>query len=262
MRPMVGKCLSVSLALVLGACSATTQTSSGSNYLAAYPPPRAAPPSLPAGRPLSLDEEVARAAAIEPMAHFPMKIGLVRVEHGGISAIPEAEGKMWQELAGKLGGTYGHLEMLDPLVAEFAEQAAGAPPNGGSLQNLVRRIRLGAARQHLDTVLIYEPAAKSRRESTPLELLNLTIVGYYLVPSTSIEAEATAHALLMDVRNGYPYARLEGRGASSGLAAGNQASDSMQDRSESARTEAVKNLVAQIEPTFKTLNQELASAKP
>ena len=53
----------------------------------------------------------------------------------------------------------------------------------------------------------------------------------------------------MDVRNGYPYARIEGRGISSGLAAGNMVRDSMRDRSESAQTDAVKDLVARIELT-------------
>ena len=257
----VGYCLSAGLLAVLCACSATTQTSSGSNYLANYPPQMSPPPAAPAGRLPTLDEEVAQAASIEPIARFPMKIGLVRVDHGNISPIPEAEAKLWWALYNKLGNKYGQLEMLDPLVAEFAEQAAGprVTPYGYNMQNLVRKIRLGAARQHLDSVLIYEPATSSKREDTPLQLLNLTIVGYYLMPSTEVQAEASVHALLMDVRNGYPYARISGRGSSSGLAAGNMVSDSMRDRSDIARTDAVKSIIAQIEPTLVKLDRELTA---
>lgn len=260
MKAMMGQCLSAGLLLALCGCSAMTQTSSGSDYLANYPP-QLAHSAPPAGRQLTIDEEVAQAAAIEPIAHFPMKIGLVRIDHGNISPIPAAEAILWRELYLKLGNHYGQVEMLDPLVAEFAEQAAGPryTPNGYNLQNLVRKIRLGAARQHLDTVFIYEPSTSSKREDTALQLLNLTVVGYYLMPSTEVEAEATAHGLLMDVRNGYPYARIDGGGKSSGLAASNMVSDSMRDRSDSARTDAVKSLIAQVEPTLQKLNRELTA---
>ena len=46
---------------------------------------------------------------------------------------------------------------------------------------------------------------KKRQSGTPLNLADLTIIGAYLFPSRVVRARGYASALLVDVRNGYPY---------------------------------------------------------
>ena len=72
------------------------------------------------------------------------------------------------------------------------------------MRETVWTIRLGAARQHLDVVLIYESFGKSQDRSNPLAITKLALIGYFL-PTENIEAEGLAQAVLVDVRNGYHY---------------------------------------------------------
>jgi|GEM_PF-3476545 hypothetical protein len=261
-RVRVGSLLAM---LTLFGC-VTTQGDSGAAYVAnsstLLQPPAARIPSGagPATAGLDIDAEVAEAASVEPQAHFPMKMGLARIENGRLTPIPQDEGALWNDLAQRLGDRYGSFAPIDPLIAEIAVQAIGAPKRDLTpMAAMVRQIRLGAARQHVDAVLIYEPAGKSRREDTALQLLNWTVVGYYVVPSTEIEADGHAQALFMDVRNGYPYATLQGNGRSSGITASNSAGNSLRARADTARLEAVKDLVGQIEPALQRLDGQLGA---
>jgi hypothetical protein len=259
--------VSIAAMLALTGCS-TIQTDSGAAYLA-HSPPLLAPsanqpvgPAAPATNRLDIDAEVAEAAAIEPQARFPMKMGIARIEHGHLTAIPADEGDLWLDLGHKLGSRYGSFVPIDPLIVEFATQAVSAPQaNLSALQSVVRSIRIGAARQHVDAVLIYEPASHSQRGDTPLQLLNWTVVGYYLMPSTEIDAEGHVQALFIDVRNGYPYATLQGNGKSSGITASNMAQNSMQARGATAQLDAVKDLIGQVEPTLRQLDDALAARR-
>lgn len=250
-------CLLIFIALLTG-CNAQTQMTSGSDYLARYGNNTPQVQSGQGGKPLSLDEEVVKAATIEPNLHFPMRIGLVRIENGQLTGIPEDEFTLWSDLGAKLGGHYGQFVVIDPLGAEFAAQAvsSGQEQQMSPLQHVVRLVRVGAARQHADAVLVYETKSTANKEDTPLQLLNWTIVGYYLAPSTSVHAQAITNALFLDVRNGYPYATLQGVGNSDTLTPSNTSRDAMLNHQVISRAESVKNLVEQIEPALKKLEAE------
>ena len=89
---------------------------------------------------------------------------------------------------------------VHPLVADMASASV-------KLKNthVINRIRLGAARQHLDAVLIYEVYSKSEINKNALSLADITIIGGFLLPSRSENIEGFATALLIDVLQGYPY---------------------------------------------------------
>ena len=93
-----------------------------------------------------------------------------------------------------------------PLIAEFpAAAVGGAADDGRRRTDVVQMIRLGAARQHVDAVLIYEVGVRSSSRSTWLSLADLTIVGGAFLPTRSLTVDGRAEALLLDVRNAYPY---------------------------------------------------------
>jgi hypothetical protein len=254
---------SLSAFLLLTACSAATQLSSGSAYLSNFGGPAPTPPAAVGqnDKPLNLDEEVARIAAIEPHLRFPIRIGLARVQNGQLTSIPEEDAAMWSDLASKLGDRYGQFVVIDPMGAEFAAQSLNSPTGAMSpMQKMVRTVRLGAARQHTDAVLIYETNSVARKGDTPLQLLNWTIVGYYVVPTTTVHAQAVTNALFLDVRNGYPYATLQGKASSDTFTPGNTVNDAMSNRGEISRTASVKDLIDQIQPTLRKLANEVSSA--
>jgi hypothetical protein len=196
------------LALAFAGCDNTTQTTSGRSYLERYPTPvglaaSADPRHDPEAPPL--DRLVAEVAAIEPRLVFPARIGLARIEHGRLVSVPATEGATWLDLRATLGDTYGEFVPVDLVVAEMVYSAHAVDPRTTStLADTIARIRLGAARQHLDAVLIYEVALASDVRNTGWSVIDWTLVGAYARTS---KAHATAHAsaLLVDVRNGYPY---------------------------------------------------------
>jgi hypothetical protein len=51
-------------------------------------------------------------------------------------------------------------------------------------------------------------AGTTKDNATPLSFADLSIIGMFIVPSRHLKAEGFASALLLDVRNGYPYGDL------------------------------------------------------
>jgi hypothetical protein len=68
------------------------------------------------------------------------------------------------------------------------------------------RIRRVAARAHAEALLIYDQKVRVESSYNLLCLLNLTIVGAYVVPGLSYELTMETRAALVDVRNGVIYA--------------------------------------------------------
>ena len=73
----------------------------------------------------------------------------------------------------------------------------------------MNQIRLGAARQHLDAVLIYETFSKENRSENILALADVTILGGFILPSQNHDVQGFADAVLIDVIQGYPYGTLQ-----------------------------------------------------
>lgn len=69
-------------------------------------------------------------------------------------------------------------------------------------------IRRAAARLHADAVLLYDQRVTVEQGMNPLALLNLTGVGYYLLPASSFEIRTDTRVRLLDVRNGVVYTTL------------------------------------------------------
>ena len=203
------------LALALSSCVHSSQTTSGSRYLAKYEDAGSAAAGI-------TEDQIVAAANVAPTLTFPARIGLARIDEGQLSTLPGEEGAVWQELAERLGPNWGQFVPISPLVAALASPASEAsacqqqePPyyrhrqrvaavDFDCVRETVQTIRLGAARQHLDAVLIYESFGRSQDRSNPLAITKLALIGYFF-PTENVEAEGLAQAVLVDVRNGYHY---------------------------------------------------------
>lgn len=237
--------------LALCGCATTVQTSSGRDYLAARPD--WLPPATAAGQPMSVDRAVFEAASAEPLLRFPARLGLARLEHGSLTSVPPAEADHWLALAKDLGPGFGEFVPISPLVAELAAGAERA----GSPRAAIDRIRIGAARQHVDAVLVYEVRGSGNDSLTPLSVLDLTIVGAYLVPSRAVKGEAAADAMLVDVRNGYPYGTAASHAEESGLAPSFGSGSRSLAAERDAEAKAVGNLTGAVRTMLVRLKSEL-----
>lgn len=198
-------------AVLLSACSRTTQTTSGEVYLSQYK-------SVPVAAPLyqkkaadgtvteeikSIDQRVREAAAVEPVLKFPARIGLARIENSNLTVMPMEEADGWNKAAEKLGRGFGEFVPVNPMVARMVAGTRNYGQYDGA--GTIDAIRLGAACQHLDAVLVYEVITKESQHSNILAAANTTILGGYILPSERHDAEGLGNALLIDVIQGYPY---------------------------------------------------------
>lgn len=215
--------LSLAAALVLGGCESNVQTSSGAEYLARYEPVQTQPQPVVRRtirrtgggteiventvQTVSTDELIRHAAAIEPLLRFPARIGLARIEAGRLTAVPAAESQLWMELAER-NAPLGSFAAIDPFLADYTVRTV-LPQDQRALRrdasDIITRIRLGAARQHMDAVLIYEVGSRQHRVNGVEGLAPIGVLGAAPLPAAPIKKEGVARAFLMDVRNGYPY---------------------------------------------------------
>ncbi|MEL6756785.1 MAG: hypothetical protein AAFP81_10155, partial [Pseudomonadota bacterium] len=100
--------------LVIGACETSLQTTSGADYLARYDSSYSTTTPVYA----DVDEDVRRIASIEPNLSFPARIGLARIEHGRLTALPEQDARIWQAQLEQLGRVYGDFVPVSPMIAE------------------------------------------------------------------------------------------------------------------------------------------------
>ncbi len=188
------------LTVALTSCATTTQMTSGTNYLSRYTPSLNTNLTTTSG---AIDQQIRDIAAVEPNLRFPARIGLARIERGRLTNSPMDEIQAWGDLAETLGAPYGEFVPVSPFIAAMVRPEAKEGQSG--TYNVIADIRRASARQHLDYVLAYEVTQNSSEQSNTLSLANLTILGLYIIPTRSVKINSTASAILIDVRNGYPY---------------------------------------------------------
>lgn len=250
---------SVALCAALLGCSATTQTTSGRDFLQSY-----APPQKQAALKSGIDAEVRAAAAVEPILKFPARIGLARIGNAGnrwnaqLTGIPEREAAGWQAVANNLGPKFGEFVPVSPLIAEMMD---GDEQHRSNANAVIRKVRLAAARQHLDAVIIYESDGTADASSNPLSIGEWTLIGLFMLPSQDVEARGVAQALMVDVRNGYPYGTAQAEANDSSVTVRVATGDAKRDMAESVRLAAVKNLTPEVEKMMRQLRTELAEKR-
>lgn len=250
--------VTLSLAILAAGCSYSTQGTSGTRYLERYNELQYVKGD-PATIATELDDSVREIAAIEPHLAFPARIGIARIQNGGLSTIPADEGQVWLDAAGTLGADYGEFVPVSPLIAEMV--ARPATQGGTRAAQIVATIRQGAARQHLDYVLVYEVGVSREDKSNILSLADLTVIGMFVIPSRSIDVEATASGILLDVRNGYPYATLTAHAEKNGLARVVSSSSTEREYVRTASGRAVAKLSDQFEAAMADLLKQAESNK-
>ncbi len=260
--------LALGLAGLLAACSSYVQTTSGSDYLASYE----AVEGTPGPAAVAANREILAAAAVEPQLRFPARIGLARIGEGGLSPVPPTEAEAWLALAERLGSGYGEFVPVSPLIAALAEPEPAAAPadfrpcrwhhHRRSLAQVVREVRLGAARQHLDAVLIYEPFGRSSEAGNILSVTKIALIGFFL-PTEDVEAEGFAQAVLVDVRNGYTYgtASAVSEKPTRRLSTSGNNSKVQADARAEAQARAVEKLTGEVETMVRDLRLALAERR-
>ena len=247
--------VAVGATAALASCGYTVQDSSGRDFLNRDPSLLASAESKATSRGADdMRRAVRDAANVEPRLTFPARIGIARIETGRMTAIPPAEAEAWAKMAERLGPRFGAFVPVSPLIAELVASESERSNRGGVAET-VRKLRLGAARQHIDAMLVYEVAGHANDNNSPLSVADLTIIGMFVVPSRHLKAEGFASALLIDVRNGYPYGTATERASDQNLVPNVGSTAKTGDLLRDVRTSAAVKLVGEVEKMAEALYQ-------
>lgn len=243
-------------AITLAACSTTSQYTSGKDYLTRYDRATASLTTAQSSAQGSTDLDIRKIAAVEPDLQLPARIGLARIEKGRLISVPGDEAENWVELSERLGPAFGEFVPVSPLIAALVS------PDGqktNSTKEVVNNIRRASARQHLDYTLVYEVTNISDKSTNALRIGDLSVLGLFVLPSRNVKVDSTATAMLIDVRNGYPYVSATAFSEKSTLStsAGARANkDRLKDKS---RIIAVDNLTDEVEIFMFELQEKIPS---
>ena len=159
------------------------------------------------------DEDVLKIEQLRPQIQFPIRLAVV----------PPARvsPRYWQE--GSAKGEHEELMALgDQLKKDGIVSSFTVIPQillQGSDQSL-KAIRLAAARMGADAVLILRSVTDVDSYVNPLSVLNVTIVGLWVVPGHHTEALTMVEGMVIDNRNQFLYfaGSSEGSGSTWGPA--------------------------------------------
>ena len=205
------------------------------------------------------------AAAVEPLLQFPARIGIARIGRTargatGITPIPSHEGDVWLEAARNLGDGFGEFVPVDGMIERMVTRELSAK-YGNPRLSLIQRIRLAAARQHLDAVLIYEVHERTDIDANLLALADITLIGGFILPSRSVETEALALAVLLDPINAYNYGTARASSEKTGVTSAFARDQARRNVSKAAGAEAIENLGAEVTKMFWQLRTEIAEKR-
>ena len=247
----IGLLLVLSLASV-GCQSHSVQMTSGKKYLSNYTNYDATETNAS-----DLNEEVKAIASIEPSIQFPSRIGLVKLFNGRITNLSVEEIEAWEELRRTMGATFGDFIPVSPMIAEMVYTPRETNSKSkGNPSDIFRKVRLGAARQHLDHVLIYEVFSETKTTKLASSVANWTIIGGYFVPSREIETAGFANALLLDVRNGYPYGTASATLNATEFSASQTYRDNSRNLSDKNQVSTVIKLIPEVQQMMEKLMEE------
>ena len=178
----------------------------------------------------------------------------MKLFNGRITNLSPDEVEAWENARRTMGSKFGEFIPVSPMIAEMVY----TPKNTKSKSNIksseiFRKIRLGAARQHLDHVLVYEVFSETKTTKLASSVANWTIVGGYFVPSREIETTGFANALLIDVRNGYPYGTASATLSATELAASQTYRDRARNLSDINQIATVIKLIPEVQNMMEKL---------
>jgi len=241
--------------LFLASCSTFVQSTSGESYLARADASGA-----------TLSEELRAAAAVEPIIDFPARIGIARIENGRLTDLPEDE---WDTLSDAFQRPQVAANEIVPVslfVIDLATPYSAAAPIGRDRsekrRDIISRLQLGGARQHLDAIIVYEVHGSSSARQTSLSIADWTLVGAYIAPGRRANAVGNATALMFDVRNGYPYGGAASTIERDRLSPTVFAQERALDLLKESQSAAVADLAPKLVDIVATLESEMARKAP
>ena len=148
------------------------------------------------------DDSCDRTAWTTSGPRFPLSVAVAEI--GELAPPPElvdglrADTRSFRRVTAIPGISDGDFH-FDPYARD---STSGSPttPTVASTRSALRRIERLAHDTGMDYLLLVGATVDSRTRPTPASILDLTIIGAYVVPSNDLSGQARASAILIDVR--------------------------------------------------------------
>jgi hypothetical protein len=150
--------------------------------------------------PPTTDEDIQQVQALKPQLTFPCRIAVyLKPGQGNWRWTPKDKAVM---------ESWGKALVKDGIASDVFLMSDMFVPEGCSLKQL----RVAAARHGADALFVIQGTAQSDSWLNPAAVLNLTVVGGFLVPGSCEDALFLMQGGLVDVGNGFLYAAVESEG--------------------------------------------------
>ena len=194
----------------------------------------------------------------EPAAKFPAHLAVVRVQDSGYSAYrAESYGKgRYSVLTTRIIETDDDLARIGrmPMVAGIAPLERLLLPEQLDSD---KPLRLAAASLRADILLLYSIDTSFRIDGRLISPLSIISLG--LLPDREAVVTATAAAALFDVRTGFVYGIAEGTAHETQIANTWSSSEVVEHARLKAETAAFKQMLGELEKTWKQVVERNAS---
>lgn len=173
-------------------------------------------------RPVRADGAGIRAALnLQPQLRFPCKIAVylqaATKEENRLTWTPEDRELIhgWQS-ALRRAGIASELFLMSDIVVDEVNSASNPRARretaGSSLGSSIAKLRLAAAKHGASTLLVLRGSRALDEYFNPLAALYITVVGYFIVPGSHVDATVSLDGALFDVANEYLYLSLDAQG--------------------------------------------------
>ena len=147
-----------------------------------------------------LDDDIAKVQALRPQMQFPCRIAAYLMPSTQWTSKEKEQIKSWGDKLKKEGS-----------VLDFIIMTGMFAPAGTNSSNL-KDARIAAAKHGADALLVLHGGYQTDSYVNPAAVLNLTIVGGYLVPASHRDVLFVVQGALLDVSNGFLFASMESEG--------------------------------------------------
>ena len=146
------------------------------------------------------DKEIQEVRALKPQLTFPCRIAVYLKPPSGSDWRWTAQDKEILNHSAKVLEKEGLASSIIPMSGMFAKD--------GDLKHL----RMEAARYGADALLVIQGVQQTDSYLNPAAVLNLTVVGGFIIPASHRDTLFLVEGVLVDVGNGCLYASVESEG--------------------------------------------------